>query len=163
MDSSSTRRYNGTGLGLAIVREYAEMHGGSVSVESELGQGASFVVRIPVSGPVSREAAEKDDKSDSEPSGEDLPKGTIMNRPIKVMLIDDDPGIHESLRAVIEEAGYEFCGALGGREGLRLLDDERPDLLLLDVMMPGMEWLRCLPTNARGRTSYSRYLSHGEK
>ena len=53
------------------------------------------------------------------------------------MLIDDDPGIHESLRAVIEEAGYEFCGALGGREGLRLLDDERPDLLLLDVMMPG--------------------------
>ena len=61
-----------------------------------------------------------------------------MNRPIKVMLIDDDPGIHESLRAVIEEAGYEFCGALGGREGLRLLDDERPDLLLLDVMMPGM-------------------------
>ena len=62
-----------------------------------------------------------------------------MNRPIKVMLIDDDPGIHESLRAVVEEAGYEFCGALGGREGLRLLDDERPDLLLLDVMMPGMD------------------------
>lgn len=61
-----------------------------------------------------------------------------MNRPIKVMLIDDDPGIHESLRAVVEEAGYEFCGALGGREGLRLLDDEHPDLLLLDVMMPGM-------------------------
>lgn len=61
-----------------------------------------------------------------------------MNRPIKVMLIDDDPGIHDSLRAVIEEAGYEFCGALGGREGLRLLDAERPDLLLLDVMMPGL-------------------------
>ena len=61
-----------------------------------------------------------------------------MNRPIKVMLIDDDPGIHESLRAVVEEAGYEFCGALGGREGLRLLDDEHPDLLLLDVMMPKM-------------------------
>ncbi len=61
-----------------------------------------------------------------------------MNRPIKVMLIDDDPGIHESLRAVIEEAGYEFCGALGGREGLCVLDEEHPDLLLLDVMMPGM-------------------------
>ena len=75
VDSSSTRRYNGTGLGLAIVREYAEMHGGSVSVESELGQGASFVVRIPVSGPVSRETAEKDEKSGSGPSGEDLPKG----------------------------------------------------------------------------------------
>ena len=67
-----------------------------------------------------------------------------MNRPIKVMLIDDDPGIHESLRAVVEEAGYEFCGALGGREGLRLLDDEHPDLLLLDVMMPGMDGFELL-------------------
>ncbi len=61
-----------------------------------------------------------------------------MMQPIKVMLIDDDPGIHDSLRAIVEEAGYEFCGALGGREGLRVLDEERPDLLLLDVMMPGM-------------------------
>lgn len=58
--------------------------------------------------------------------------------PIKVMLIDDDPGIHDSLRAIIEEEGYEFCGALSGKEGLRVLDEQRPDLLLLDVMMPGM-------------------------
>ena len=62
----------------------------------------------------------------------------VLEKPIKVMLIDDDPGIHESLRDVVEEVGYEFCGALSGREGLRLLDEERPDLLLLDVMMPGM-------------------------
>lgn len=62
----------------------------------------------------------------------------VLNKPIKVMLIDDDPGIHESLRDVVEEEGYDFCGALSGKEGLRLLDHERPDLLLLDVMMPGM-------------------------
>lgn len=62
----------------------------------------------------------------------------VPNKPIKVMLIDDDPGIHESLRDLVEEEGYEFCGALSGKEGLRLLDQERPDLLLLDVMMPGM-------------------------
>lgn len=55
VDSSSTRRYNGTGLGLAIVREYAEMHGGTVSVESEAGQGAAFTVRIPVAGPPTEE------------------------------------------------------------------------------------------------------------
>lgn len=62
----------------------------------------------------------------------------VLDKPIKVMLIDDDPGIHESLRDLVEEEGYEFCGALSGKEGLRLLDQERPDLLLLDVMMPGM-------------------------
>lgn len=55
VDSSSTRRYNGTGLGLAIVRNYAEMHGGSVGVESELGRGATFTVRIPVNGPGQKE------------------------------------------------------------------------------------------------------------
>lgn len=48
VDSSSTRRYNGTGLGLALVKEYVEMHAGSVSVESEVGQGSVFTVRIPV-------------------------------------------------------------------------------------------------------------------
>lgn len=61
-----------------------------------------------------------------------------MDNPIKVMLIDDDAGIHDSLKAVVEEAGYAFCGALSGKEGLIALDEERPDLLLLDVMMPGM-------------------------
>lgn len=62
----------------------------------------------------------------------------VLDKSIKVMLIDDDPGIHESLCDLVEEEGYEFCGALSGKEGLRLLDQERPDLLLLDVMMPGM-------------------------
>ncbi|NPD30918.1 response regulator transcription factor [Eggerthellaceae bacterium zg-1084] len=54
------------------------------------------------------------------------------------MLIDDDPSIHESLQGVVEDAGYGFCGATSSREGIRVLSEERPDLLLLDVMMPGM-------------------------
>lgn len=61
----------------------------------------------------------------------------MLDKPTKIMLIDDDPSIHESLRDVVEEVGYGFCGAFCGREGLRMLDEERPDLLLLDVMMPG--------------------------
>lgn len=60
-----------------------------------------------------------------------------MDRPIKVMLIDDDPNIHESLRALLEESDIIFCGALSGKEGLARLDEEKPDVLLLDVMMPG--------------------------
>lgn len=55
VDSSSTRRYNGMGLGLAIVREYVEMHGGSVQVESALGEGATFIVRLPQDGPSPKE------------------------------------------------------------------------------------------------------------
>lgn len=47
VDSSVSRKYNGTGLGLALAKEYAEMHGGSIAVESELGQGSTFIVRLP--------------------------------------------------------------------------------------------------------------------
>ena len=49
-DSSTSRRYSGTGLGLALAKEYTEMHRGTLSVESDLGAGSVFTVRIPVEG-----------------------------------------------------------------------------------------------------------------
>ena len=49
-DSSVSRKYSGTGLGLALAREYVEMHGGTIAVESELGQGSTFTVHLPVTG-----------------------------------------------------------------------------------------------------------------
>lgn len=57
---------------------------------------------------------------------------------LKIMLIDDDEGMHTLVKRIVSGAGYEFCGAYGGEEGLALLGEEKPDLLLLDVMMPGM-------------------------
>ncbi len=56
----------------------------------------------------------------------------------KIMLIDDDPSLQLALRHVITDEGYDFCCASNGREGLELINEERPDLILLDVMMPGM-------------------------
>ena len=61
-----------------------------------------------------------------------------MAEPYKVMLIDDDCGVHTLIKRILEDAGYSYCGAYGGEEGLELLSTEHPDLLLLDVMMPGM-------------------------
>lgn len=57
--------------------------------------------------------------------------------PAKVMLIDDDESLHVLVRRLAEDAGYAFCSAYGGDEGLKVLATEKPDLLLLDVMMPG--------------------------
>lgn len=56
----------------------------------------------------------------------------------KIMLIDDDPSLQLALQHLITDEGYDFCCAGDGREGLTLIEQERPDLLLLDVMMPGM-------------------------
>lgn len=61
-----------------------------------------------------------------------------MTEPYKVMLIDDDCGVHTLIKRILEDAGYSYCGAYGGEEGLEMLSTEHPDLLLLDVMMPGM-------------------------
>lgn len=56
----------------------------------------------------------------------------------KIMLVDDDASLRLALSHVVREEGYEFCCAADGREGLAMLPVEKPDLLLLDVMMPGM-------------------------
>lgn len=61
-----------------------------------------------------------------------------MAEPYKVMLIDDDYSVHTLIKRILEDAGYSYCGAYGGEEGLEMLSTEHPDLLLLDVMMPGM-------------------------
>ena len=57
---------------------------------------------------------------------------------LKIMLIDDDEGMHTLINRIVLGAGYQFCGAYGGEEGLAKFSEEKPDLLLLDVMMPGM-------------------------
>lgn len=56
----------------------------------------------------------------------------------KVMLIDDEESMQKSIRKLLEQNGYAFCGALDGETGLTMLAAEKPDLLLLDVMLPGI-------------------------
>ena len=56
----------------------------------------------------------------------------------KVMLIDDEGSIHGAIRKALEHEGYAYCGARDAEEGLALLETEKPDLLLLDIMLPGM-------------------------
>lgn len=68
----------------------------------------------------------------------------------KVMLIDDDKSLHVLMRRIVEGAGYRFCGAMDGVAGLALLADEKPDLLLLDVMMPDMNGFEVCRTMREG-------------
>lgn len=56
----------------------------------------------------------------------------------KVMLVDDDENLHVLIKRLVEGEGYEFCGVYTGADALESLSDERPDIMLLDVMMPGM-------------------------
>lgn len=84
----------------------------------------------------------------------------MMADPMKIMLVDDDDGLHVLIRRLVEDAGYDFCSAYGGEEGLKVLAAEKPDLLLLDVMMPGMNGFDvCCKVREQGRRIPVIFLS----
>lgn len=143
-EGSSTRRFEGTGLGLAMVKEFCELLGGSVSVESELFMGSVFTVRL--HAPVTQEK-EKDMRSQRglllpryqllPAAGRDL---HIADENLKVLVCEDN---HE-LSSYIVSLLSNFCMikvAVDGEIGLQLANDWQPDLVLTDVMMPKKDGL----------------------
>ncbi|MGF1525630.1 MAG: response regulator [Candidatus Competibacterales bacterium] len=141
-DSSTTRQYGGTGLGLVITKSFAELLGGRVSVESTHGQGSRFCLTIPrryspgVSPPAT--PAEEPPRLEVAPRGEGA---------ATVLLIDDEAALHKAVAAQLVGTDYRLLHAHSGREGLEILAQQRPDLVLLDVIMPhtdGWEVLKAI-------------------
>ncbi len=130
-DSTSTRQHTGMGLGLAIVRHVIELHGGKVRAHSAgENAGSTFTVTLPLS------ATQTD--SELEPNVglngvETIPPGT------RVLLIEDDPDAREVAAAGLERAGFELRSAGSAREALSILDSWRPDVVVSDIGMPGMD------------------------
>ena len=125
VDASMSRRFGGTGLGLALSRSFARMMGGDIFVESEEGKGSTFTMRIPAR--VSAEQAQHENFTPS-PSGSGV-----------VLVIDDDPDVHELLRRTLSRQGFQVEGASVGDEGLSMAKSLKPRAITLDVMMPGMD------------------------
>jgi PAS domain S-box-containing protein len=133
-DASTTRKFGGTGLGLAITREFSRMVGGDATVESELGHGSVFSLRVPAELPSAiPETTEAPDETAPTPG---LP--SVSGQP-QVLLIDDDPTVHDLVRRFLQKEGFHVIGALSGQEGLELARKLRPSIIVLDVMMPTMD------------------------
>lgn len=128
-DPSTTRKYGGTGLGLAITRRFCEMMDGTIDAESPAGQGATFVVRLP--------AHPAEDNPDLqlpvEPAVEETAKNGL------VVVVDDDPQVCELITRTLTKEGLRVKTALSGLEGLQLARELHPQVIILDVMMPGMD------------------------
>ena len=133
-DSSTTRKYGGTGLGLAISRRYVEMMGGEIIVQSKLGQGSTFTVRLPaeVIGPkVDPEKVRFATTLDG--------LHTRRKKISRVLVIDDDAFVRDLLERFLTREGFYADLADDGRQGIQLALELVPDVIVLDINMPNLD------------------------
>ncbi len=131
-DPSTTRQFGGTGLGLAITKKFCRMMGGDVTVESELGKGSTFTIRLPSHVTFSKE----------EMPLEKMPveKGkAIVQGDQTVLVIDDDPNSRDLISRFLGKEGIQVKTAANGKEGLQLARELKPAVITLDVIMPEMD------------------------
>jgi len=141
-DASTTRKYGGTGLGLAIALRFCQMMGGEITVTSELGQGSTFTMTLPqvVHHPDTAPDAEAGLMAPAE--DRDDPEDALPRPDRPLLVIDDDPAMHDLLRRQLAREGYTIHSALTAEEGLSLAKSVRPIAITLDVMMPKMDgWM----------------------
>jgi CheY-like chemotaxis protein len=143
IDSRLARQYEGTGLGLALVYRMAEMHGGGVTVSSQVGQGSRFTVSLPWQA-----------------AGEPLPNdqdGTARGdlRPIRrALIVEDSPAAAERVMRYLGELGIVTAILGEGHDALAQAAETQPDLILLDILLPdtsGWDVLAQLKADPRTR------------
>ncbi|MBE9067585.1 response regulator [Leptolyngbya cf. ectocarpi LEGE 11479] len=140
IDSALNRQYEGTGLGLALVKRIVELHGGQVAVTSEVGVGSCFTIELPYnvskfSNPISPTAP------DSSPVAPEIEQPTIA--PLILLAEDNDANIL-TLSSYLRAKGYRIQVAKDGQATIELAQAELPNLILMDIHMPGMDGLMAI-------------------
>ncbi len=128
-DESTTRKFGGTGLGLAITKKFCQMMGGDVTVRSEPGKGTTFTIALPAVV----------EKQDAAAAAKDAPEPRLAEDGSPVLVIDDDPTVHDLIKRFLGKEGFRVISAQSGEEGLRLAREQPPDVIVLDVQMPTMD------------------------
>jgi CheY-like chemotaxis protein len=137
VDSSDKRMYPGTGLGLAIVKMIVSALGGTVRVESRVGEGSTFIFTLPLAGPAAPAAPEQSPAA--LPAAQRPPDaGQARTR---VLIIDDDLDTLAMTRLLLPETHYEVVEAYDAFAGLREFYFRPPDIVLVDALLPLMSGL----------------------
>jgi two-component system sensor histidine kinase ChiS len=163
VDASTERIYGGTGLGLSITKHLIELHRGAIRVESKLSEGSRFIFTIPVSrqkigadaerrltgiraiveaeatadGSLSRTTSESIQTVKHAETQTVVPIGGAYSE-FTILIVDDEPVNRQVLSNLLGLKNYKLIEAKNGEEALSILGDNKPDLILLDIMMPKM-------------------------
>jgi signal transduction histidine kinase len=133
VDGSYSRKYQGTGLGLALVHSMVELHGGSVTVESEPGEGSTFTCLFPdclVETPPLEPTLVKEVPAPPPPTGDRT-----------ILMVEDNDLNRKLARNALRSRSYRVLEAKTGPEALRMAKEHLPDLVLMDVQLPEMDGL----------------------
>jgi PAS domain S-box-containing protein len=142
IDSKLNREYSGTGLGLALVKRITELHQGKVNFTSRPGQGSCFTIHLPHTVLVSTfgqppEQTQKPDALGAVVSVLRIPSA----QPPHLVIAEDNLNTIDTLHDYLSAQGYRLSFAQNGEEAIDLIREQRPDLVLMDIQMPGMDGL----------------------
>ncbi len=150
-DAGTSRKYGGTGLGLALSRSICQLMGYDLMVDSEPGEGSTFTIvmgerakkparvedaREP--GPPEAQAALADEPPEADEAVAAPPQASPRMRDFTVLVVDDERDSRDLMAHYLQEFGCEVVQATSGEEGLKAARAHMPDLITLDLMMPGM-------------------------
>lgn len=140
IDSALNRQYQGTGLGLALVKRVVELHGGIVSLSSEVGVGSRFTIELPCVDE-NRDLIELNSLPTSTKFAQN-PFSFSESSPIPLILLAEDNEANiMTMVSYLSTKGYRFVTAHNGEEAIALAQSEKPNLIIMDIQMPVMDGL----------------------
>ncbi|TRZ45081.1 hybrid sensor histidine kinase/response regulator transcription factor [Robertkochia solimangrovi] len=166
IESLNKNYYGGTGIGLEVVRSFVELHKGEIKVESELGQGTTIKISIPAGKDhfseeeIITEISEQTNQRKTIPGTgisetmEAQKAATIANCSRTLLIVEDNADLRNYLKNELKEQ-YKIITAKNGKEGLDLANENQPDVILTDVLMPEMNGFEfCKQVKSDIRTSH---------